>query len=268
MLAGQQLAQSGEVEAGRELLREILAAARVVVPQGRVVLTMALLAKRVALRLRIRAGVTPVRETDPHELRLLDALWSLSSSLALVDTIGAAYYETLFLGYAIERGDSRALARALSLEAVYSSIEGGNATTRVTQLISALEHACEVSGELDTRALLDMAKSIVAWMSGDFETCLRCATSAEALLARHGRGLAFEFRNHSGVCLGFLHLAWDVRRARGAISSALRRCATSKRRANRDESRAPRPCPRTLARSRRARHRGRRGRRSSGTVAT
>jgi hypothetical protein len=193
MLAGQQLAQSGEVEAGRELLREILLASRVSVPRGRVTLTLALLAKRIGLRKRIRGPITPVRESDPDELRLLDALWSLSSSLALVDTIGAAYYEALFLGYAIERGDSRSLARALSLEAIYSSIEGDAAKTRVDRLIAALESACDRAGELDTRALLDMAKSIVAWMAGDFIDCLRFATSAEALLARHGRGLAFEF---------------------------------------------------------------------------
>jgi serine/threonine protein kinase/transposase-like protein len=193
LLAGQQLIQSGEIEGGRELLREILVAAHVLVPQSRLVLTAALVVKRVSLRNRLRGVVTPVRESEPGALRVLEALWALASSLALVDTIGAAYYEALFFGYALERGDSRSLARALSLEAIYSSIEGGAAKRRVDPLISALERACERSGELDTRALLDVAKSVIAWMGGDFEECLRYALSAEGLLARHGRGLAFEF---------------------------------------------------------------------------
>jgi len=192
MRAGQQLVQSGQLEAGRALLIDVLAAARVSVPQNRIVQGAALLARRLLVRRRATQNIQLAPYDNRQEQVVLEALWALSSSLALVDTVGAFYYETRFLCRALACGDTLSVARALFLEAIYAGIEGKAGEIRLGGLLAAAERACLESGEATTRSLLDLARGIVSWVAGDFLNCLRWATAAEELLTRHGRGFAFE----------------------------------------------------------------------------
>ena len=193
LLAGQQLMHAGDYVAGLQLLTNVLQAAGVSVPQNRPLLGATLLYFRWRLRSLTRNVHVSTTEVDTRQRAILEALWALASSLALVDTLGAAYFESHFLVCAIRYGDTVSLARALCLEAIYASIEGEQAEWRVTELLNAVARACAVSEECETLALLFQAKAIVAWMKGDFLECLALANRAEDLLAQHSRGRFFEF---------------------------------------------------------------------------
>jgi serine/threonine protein kinase len=211
LAAGQQLIHAGESVAGRQLLFDVLKTVGVAVSRRPLRLSLAFLYYRLKLRRTALPAIVHTRSTDSRNRAILDTLWALGSSLALVDTIGSAFFETYHLIFAIRNGDAFALARALSLEAVYASIEGERGEVRTERLLKTVERACDAFEQPTTLALLKLSKSIVAWMKGDFENCLIEATAAEELLLRHGRGHSFEFATirafalASQIWLGKLH---------------------------------------------------------------
>jgi len=210
LVAGQQLVHSGEIVEGSRLLFEVLESTGVFVPRRRVGQAVMLLYLRIKLRWTPNRVATSLTERAGNSGAKLEALWALSGSLALVDTIGAAFFETYHLSIAMHDGDARALARALFLEAIYASIEGKRAEARTTQLLHSLELTCDAANDPCTVALLSLSQGIVAWMHGDFVRCLTLTTKAEEQLRSvpghsFDLGTARAFALASQIWLGRLH---------------------------------------------------------------
>jgi len=192
MRAGQQLLQSGQLAPGRQLLTDVLTEAHVKISRNRVVQGVSLLVRRWRDHRHVSPVLARTRHTSRHDEIVLEALWTISSSYALVDPIGAAYYEARFWSYAVACGDKRSLVRTLILEAFFASIEGSAGQSRMHNLFVEAEQVCLECGEPHVRAILDMARGIVSWAVGDFLKCLEWSNSAEEQMVRSGRVHAFE----------------------------------------------------------------------------
>ena len=189
--AAEKLLHSGRIDAGLAELGHVLAAVGVPMPAPRRAL-LAIVWNRLRLRLRgLAARPRPDAEIDPLARLRLDACWSASIGLAMLDALRAADFQNRHLLDALAAGDRRHLVRALSGEASYLSLEGPRGAARARAILERC-HALAVEGAdpIDL-AYAHAGAGMVAFMTGRYREARAALERAEALFVEHGAGITW-----------------------------------------------------------------------------
>lgn len=203
-LAASQYCVSGSVDLGRARFRQVLKGVGLRPAQSAIGILSQLMVRRARLRLR---GLSFTERTadavPPALLRRLDTLWSASRGLSNVDVVGVAALQSQALLLALEAGEPRRLALALSWEAVMTATAGVNAAPRAAELLRLARSLSDRGDDPATHGMVLLSTGWVAFLHARFGEAITICDEAEHL-----------FR---GKCVG---VWWELLLARTLLSWA------------------------------------------------
>ncbi len=191
--AAEQLLRSGCIDEGLEQGRAVLAAVGLSLPSTPRRALAQLLWNRFRLRLS-GLGFTrrSAAEIAAADLTRIDACWSVAGVLGMVDNIRGANFQTLHLRLALGAGEPFRVARALCLEAAFSSTSGGATRKRTAHV---LELATALSTEVGDPFSLGWARGmagVAAAFEGRWQEAFDGCSQGEAILRDKCGGVAWE----------------------------------------------------------------------------
>jgi serine/threonine protein kinase len=213
--AAEQLLRSGHLERGTALLRDVLEAVGMQMPNTSVKQMASLLWKRARLKLR-GSGYRERATADlhPEQLWRMDLCWSVVTGFALVDSIRTFDFLTRHVLLALEAGEPARIARSLAFEAVMAIGQKHDPSRAFAQLERARVLA-ERSGDARTIGFTSMASGIGSMMFGEWRKTLDFCDGAEAIFRDQCTGVAWELatsRFMGNVCLFTLGDLPELRR--------------------------------------------------------
>ena len=225
--AAELLMESGHLEEGLALLRAELRAVGVREPaSGARALVGLALGRLAARRLDVTAAPPPVASLSAEARRRIDASWSLSHGLSLVDTISGALVQSRHLVDAVRAGEPYRASRALALEASYLAALRGGTDRAAAVLASARRHAA-ASGEPHAEGLVAAAAVVCAYYRGRYPEAIAGADHAEDILTTRCTGVAWELgvvRHHRLFTLVYMGEVDEcARRARAMLADVCER---------------------------------------------
>jgi hypothetical protein len=166
-LACEQLLLSGRVDEGLALAGEVLADIGLPLPKTPRAALWSLLCSRMRLKLRgLRYRPRAETEVPPMDLVRIDACWSISAGLCVVDFIRGADFATRGLLYALEAGEPCRVARAVSNEASFSASAGYPSRRRTAKLVLCATKLAESVSSPQVQAQASFAAGSCAFMEG------------------------------------------------------------------------------------------------------
>ena len=191
--AAQQLIYSGHFDEGLDVIKDVLASIGLQFPES----TGAALRQWLTLRLRLRLRGRRFRERQaadlpPTVLARIDTCWGMAIGLGAIDPLRGAVFQTQGLLWALAAGEPQRIARALALEAAYSSTAGSKGRQR-TRLL--LDEAAALAHHVATpynRAFLALATGIVGQLEGTWTRAVEASTEAEQIFRDSCTGVTWE----------------------------------------------------------------------------
>jgi hypothetical protein len=191
--AAQQLLFAGHVEEGLAVVGEVLGSIGMTLPQGRWQTLAALIVGR--LRVRIRGLRYAERATTPassDELMKVDACWSVSAGLGVVDTMRGAVFQTRHLLLALRAGELARVHRALCMEAMFAATAGVRTIGRVHRIRSKSRDLTAKVGTPYARAMQLLSEGVSAYLVGNWKPAAASIVDAERLLTNDCTGVTWE----------------------------------------------------------------------------
>jgi serine/threonine protein kinase len=184
--AAEVLLQNGDIDEGATLLREVLQGVGLHWPHGQGRAILSLLAARARIRLRGLGWVErPESAIPPEQLARIDTAWSAAMALVLADRPRSADFQVRGLMLALDAGEPSRVARALTLEAGFSAMDGSRATVRTHALLAEARRVADRSGHPSALALIAAVEGVAHAIEGDFATGARELAAAIPLLRAH-----------------------------------------------------------------------------------
>ncbi|MFO0549376.1 MAG: protein kinase [Polyangiaceae bacterium] len=208
--------RAGEADRGIALLGGVLRPFRIMVPSTPLGSLLALLMRRAQLWLRgVRYRARPAAELDGDRLERVDALSAAASGLALVDNILGSYFQTTSLLLALDAGEPGRVARALAVEASYSSADGPRSRKRTARLLEETERAARAVGTSEARAWSRAAVAFASTLEARWVVGLESARDATRVFRAECPGSIWEIstlRLFESFCLAYLGRWGELRR--------------------------------------------------------
>lgn len=191
--AAEQLLRSGHIDEAFETYREVLAAIGMKLPATATRAFIALVGRLVQVKLRgLKYTERDAKEIPAEELLRIDTCFAVSAGLGLVDTVRGYYFQERCLLMSLAAGEPHRIARALALEASYSSSEGGRKKERTAELLHEAEKLAERLQHPYSIAWATGAGGMAATLEGRWaEGHARCER-AEAMFRDKCTGVAWE----------------------------------------------------------------------------
>jgi hypothetical protein len=181
-LACEQLLLSGRIDEGIAVAGTVLSQVGLNLAATPRAALWSLLRARARLRLRgLRYRPRPAGEIAAADLVRIDACWSASMGLAVVDFIRAADFATRHLILALEAGEPYRISRALSNEACFSASGGGRTQKRTARLLMQAVEAADLVRTPRAQALASFAAGSVAMMEGRWRKARHHLLAADVL---------------------------------------------------------------------------------------
>jgi tetratricopeptide (TPR) repeat protein len=197
--AAEQFLIGGHIDRGLDLIRTMLAGMGVRVPGSPRSALLWLLWRRARLRWRGLGFVpTPIDETGADTLLPVDACWSATMGLALVDIISASEFCVHGLLMALDAGDPYRIARAMALE---SAARAGSPTGRrlSERLVKQSKALARSLGNPHAIALSILADALMASAVGEWKKAATLSEQALAILRDQCVGVTWgEYRPERG----------------------------------------------------------------------
>lgn len=220
------LLQSGYVQEGLSLTKEVLAAVGLQMAKTPKRALLSMLLRRAWLRLRgVRFAPRALAEISQSELTRVDVCEGVSFGLALVDTFRSMDFATRFLASALELGEPWRVSRALALETDFLA-----ATAKIKRSLRLLARLDQLTSTLDNPAappqLVTTRAFIEFFIHNRFQRALEqfdsAITSYRAVVGRAG----FELDTVSMFCCWSLYYLGDFgelsRRVPAMVEAAAR----------------------------------------------
>jgi hypothetical protein len=202
---------AGDIDRGLELLRALLAGMGMSVPRSTRAALAWLLWRRARLRWRgLRFVSRRLEEIDAETLLRMDACWSATTGLALVDIIGASDFCTRHLLMALDAGDCYRIARGMAME---SAARGGDpAGRKVSERLVRESKALATSiGHPHAIALSILADGLMAMALGEWKKASTLSEQALAILRDRCVGATWEVNIAQNLMIWTLLYQGDLR---------------------------------------------------------
>jgi eukaryotic-like serine/threonine-protein kinase len=221
--AAENLLGGGHVERGLRVMEQVLASVGMELPAT----PRQSLLKIITERLRLAVRGTEYRERPvseiPRDLLLrVDVCWAVATGLARVDNIRAAYFQALHLRLALEAGDPYRIARALTLQAGYSSVDGGRAERRTTELAQRAEGLARRLNHPQLIGLASLAQTFGNLFIGRFRVALEKGNEAEKQFRERCTGVSWEIDTTQSCSLCAMHYLGQLAQLAPKIHQILR----------------------------------------------
>ena len=181
--AAEQLLYSGHIDRGLEVIAAVLKEVGLNLPTGPARIWLQLLLRRARLRIRgLGWRERPVSRISPSLLLQIDTCSSVATGLSLVDVARGAALQTTALLLALRAGEPSRIARALAMEAAYTSTAGGKAEARTDRLLEKAREIASRTGDHRAIGLTAAMAAGCAWNFGRWAECLDRARAARARL--------------------------------------------------------------------------------------
>jgi tetratricopeptide (TPR) repeat protein len=178
--AAEQLMFSGRIAEGVEIIRRVLAAVDLAMPETSRGALVSFLVRRFQLRLRgLRHTPRDATQVSAVDLRKVDLCWSIAIGLGLTDNIRGTDFQTRHLLLALESGEPYRISRALGTEIGYSAASG---KLHKVEKMAAL--AFELARKVDNPHALGLAKGsygLAAFLMGRFRESVALNAEAEQI---------------------------------------------------------------------------------------
>ncbi|HTQ45969.1 MAG TPA: hypothetical protein VMI75_24605, partial [Polyangiaceae bacterium] len=257
--AASQLMRSGHMDEGYVVLRSVLAAVGMSLPTTPLRALASFLFRRILVWLRgFEFRERAAGDVPPHQLVVVDVLWSLSFVLSFVDTVKGGDFQARYMVRALDAGEPHRIVRALANEAPYGVSVGMKGWRQAQKTIARARALADRLGDPRSSCYVTIAAGIACYLAGRFKESLRLCDEglaspapdmfAERMRARHfachALAMMGEFGElalrapeylrdaeaHDDVYLatnlqiGHPHMTWllqgDVARARAGIANA------------------------------------------------
>lgn len=178
-LAAEQFLHAGEVERGRALMRDVLAALAIAVP--------ATVPRAIASAMWNRARAVArgfgferraESEIDPATLARLDTLWAASTSIAFVDNTAPDVVGVRHLREALATGEPSRVLRSLAYEAAFELRIHPRLRERSLRLLREVRRLADETGRPYDRAWQLSCEAVVHWLSTDWKASIEAAERA------------------------------------------------------------------------------------------
>jgi eukaryotic-like serine/threonine-protein kinase len=226
--AAELLLIGGHIDEGLAVIGEVLRTVGVPLARGHASALASLALRRLQLRWR---GLDVRTQREPRisddDLFRIDACWSITVGLAMVDPIRAADFNVRQLLSALKVGDPYRIARAMALEGGFSVLIPVAATRSPEQLYHHAERLAGSEGQQYIGALTAVWAGIGAFLTGKWvEATERCGR-AVTLLRDHCTGVTWELNLAQNFFLFSVVYRGELREAashwRGLLQSARER---------------------------------------------
>jgi tetratricopeptide (TPR) repeat protein len=190
--AAEQLLRCGQFDEGMTALRGVLATLRIPLPSKRLSIA-SLLVRRAGLYVRgTRFRERRAAEVPPLDLMRIDACYSASAMLGMVDTIPAADFQARQLLYALRAGEPWRVSRALGTEASFACITGSPGRARAERLLADAGELAERLEDDRARGFALLNRGICGVLCGDWPAAREASEKCEAILRDRCAGVAWE----------------------------------------------------------------------------
>lgn len=208
----------GQIDRGLAVSDDVLRRVGMRLARGPRTAVLSLALRRWQLRRRgLAFHSKPTSALTSEELLGIDACWSVSAGLAMVDPIRAADFNVKQLLRALEVGDPYRVARALALEAGFSVVGAGAGADRSAEFSRRASELSAHVGHQYVAALTELWAGIAAFLTGRWvraaELCGRAATS----LRDDCTGVIWELNLAQNFYLGGLLAQGEVRQVAGHL---------------------------------------------------
>ena len=192
--AAEQLLRSGHVDEGLSVLRKVLDRIGMKLPSSPRRALLSFLLRRIQLRLRgLSFEERAATEIPPEDLIRIDACWSVSTGLSLIDTIRGRDFQTRHMLLALKAGEPYRIARAMANEAGYTAYLGGwPARHRTQKLVDQAMSLAERTKNPHAIGLAYVNAGIGAYMEGRWEAGWELAQRCESIFRNQCTGVAWE----------------------------------------------------------------------------
>ncbi len=190
------LLRAGHIDEGLLAVHEVLGELGMTLAKTPRRALAALALRRLHVRLR-GLTFTPriAAAVRPETLSKIDACWSVSVGLAMVDTIRGASFQTRQLLLALDAGEPFRVSRALAAEAAFVATGGVADEARARALIErarALALNAPVSVSNDLIGLIDFCHGLTRFLVGDWSQARTFSAQAERRFSELGAPVSWE----------------------------------------------------------------------------
>jgi hypothetical protein len=191
--AAEQLLRNGQVDAGLEAMNAVLASVGMHLARTPRRALSALLLRRAHLAVR-GLSFTPTPEASlPREaLQRIDACWSVSVGLGMVDTIRGASFQTRQLLLALDAGEPFRVARALAAEAAFVATAGVRAEARARRLLDQAREVAATVAPGPLTGLVDFCAGLSRFLVGQWAEARTLTDAAERQYRDLGLAVSWE----------------------------------------------------------------------------
>ncbi len=208
--AAEQLLIGGHIDRGMTVIEDVLRALSLRLARGPRRAVASLLARRARIGWRGLGFEERPGDSIPAEQRLrIDACWSVTTGLAMVDNIRAADFNARHLLLALDAGEPYRIARAVALEASFRSTRG--ARREYARWAASAAALAESSAHPHATALVALAAGIAAVQFGEWQRATKECDRARRLLREHCAGATWEANCAEFFYLGSLLFQGHIR---------------------------------------------------------
>ncbi len=222
--AAELLLIGGQIDRGLAAIDDVLNTVGVRLATGPRTAVVSLALRRLQLRWRgLACRARPDEPIADDDLLRIDACWSLTVGMAMVDPLRAADVNVRQLLWALRVGDKFRVARGLALEAGFSMIVPVGADR---QRVEALRHQATAlapdAGRHYVAALTSVWAGIAAFVTGRWRESAELCGHAVTTLRDHCTGVTWELNLAQNFFLFSLVLLGQVRQAAAHMPGLLR----------------------------------------------
>jgi eukaryotic-like serine/threonine-protein kinase len=220
--AAELLLIGGRIDHGLQVIEDVLRSVGVELARGPRTALASLVLRRLRLRLRGFAfDAVPPSAIAREDLLRIDACWSLTVGMAMVDPLRAADFNVRQLLWALKVGDPDRVARALALEAGFSVIVPVGTERRPAMLFQQAAALASDDGRHYVGALTSLWAGIGAFLTGGWVEASNLCGQAVTILRDHCTGVTWELNLAQNFYLFSLVYRGELREAAGHLPGLL-----------------------------------------------
>jgi hypothetical protein len=213
--AAEQLLLSGHIDEGLQIVRSVLRAIGMRVPESR----PGAVASLVLRRLRVRMRGSAFRQRSPAALAAdartrIDTCWSLAAGLSIVEPVLGADFQARHLLLALDAGEPYRVARAFAMEVAFANLTtaGVGDSAYADDLARRAEALARDIDDPHALALCRLALGLTAFVRGEWARARGLLEEAEAIFRGRCAGVQWELDNTLNFRAGALTFLGEIAR--------------------------------------------------------
>jgi hypothetical protein len=194
--AAEQLLRMGKIDDGLAVLRTVLGRVRLKIACAPATALLSMTGHRVLIGLRgLEFRERPASEIPPIDLRRIDACWTATVGLSMVDTIRGTDFQQRNLLLSLRAGEPYRVARALAMQIPNTSFAGGErGLRRLDRLRRKTMEIVERVGHPHPLGLATVNVGIAYRLHGRYRESLEEVERGGAILRERCTGVAWELQ--------------------------------------------------------------------------